>query len=223
MKNGETTNAGATFTGAAQRNGKVLIGTVMHPAKREHKEVYKETAKLLDRGFQADGKVTPVGELVPPQSAALGRSCPRPAPAGGVVRFHGDPSEGQLAQRDHRFLSTADDSTLSIVRSASPGVMSSSAHRDAIVLFQNVPACSEPAFHSLADDLVPTEHNSWALRISPHGKTESIACCRRRGRSAASAATVCDRSPPPSWKRIVGPLGSSCSTVVTIVSAPDRL
>ncbi|GHD86817.1 hypothetical protein GCM10010508_16130 [Streptomyces naganishii JCM 4654] len=87
VKNGETTNAGATFTGAAQRNGKVLIGTVMHPAKREHKEVYKETAKLLDRGFQADGKVTPVGELVPPQSAALGRSCPRPAPCRGSRPF----------------------------------------------------------------------------------------------------------------------------------------
>ncbi len=69
MKNGETTNAGATFTGAAQRSGKVLLVTVMHPAKREHNQVYKETAKLLDWGFRADGKVTPVGELVAPQSA----------------------------------------------------------------------------------------------------------------------------------------------------------
>ncbi|MFE2511923.1 D-alanyl-D-alanine carboxypeptidase family protein [Streptomyces naganishii] len=69
VKNGETTNAGATFTGAAQRSGKVLLVTVMHPAKREHNQVYKETAKLLDWGFRADGKVTPVGELVAPQSA----------------------------------------------------------------------------------------------------------------------------------------------------------
>ncbi|MFG2886324.1 D-alanyl-D-alanine carboxypeptidase family protein [Streptomyces sp. NPDC048297] len=69
VKNGNTTNAGATFTGVAERNGKVLLVTVMNPEKHEHNEVYKETSKLLDWGFQAAGKVTPVGELVPPKSA----------------------------------------------------------------------------------------------------------------------------------------------------------
>ncbi|MEU6087558.1 D-alanyl-D-alanine carboxypeptidase [Streptomyces sp. NPDC047085] len=69
VKNGNTTNAGATFTGVAERNGKVLLVTVMNPEKHEHNEVYKETAKLFDWGFQAAGKVTPVGELVPPKSA----------------------------------------------------------------------------------------------------------------------------------------------------------
>ncbi|MFJ8536315.1 D-alanyl-D-alanine carboxypeptidase family protein [Streptomyces sp. NPDC093591] len=70
VKNGNTTNAGATFTGVAERNGKVLLVTVMNPEKSEHNEVYKETAKLFDWGFQAAGKVQPVGELVPPKSAA---------------------------------------------------------------------------------------------------------------------------------------------------------
>jgi D-alanyl-D-alanine carboxypeptidase (penicillin-binding protein 5/6) len=42
----------------------------MNPEKRDHNEVYKETAKLFDWGFQAVGKVNPVGELVPPRSAA---------------------------------------------------------------------------------------------------------------------------------------------------------
>ncbi|WP_374293976.1 D-alanyl-D-alanine carboxypeptidase family protein [Streptomyces olivochromogenes] len=70
VKNGNTTNAGATFTGVAERGGKVLLVTVMKPEKNEHNEVYKETAKLFDWGFKAAGKVTPVGELVAPKSAA---------------------------------------------------------------------------------------------------------------------------------------------------------
>ncbi|MFF9777152.1 D-alanyl-D-alanine carboxypeptidase family protein [Streptomyces sp. NPDC013978] len=69
VKNGNTTNAGATFTGVAQRGERALLVTVMHPEKDEHNQVYKETASLLDWGFKAAGKVTPVGELVPPKSA----------------------------------------------------------------------------------------------------------------------------------------------------------
>jgi D-alanyl-D-alanine carboxypeptidase (penicillin-binding protein 5/6) len=70
VKNGNTTNAGATFTGVAERGGKVLLVTVMNPEKSEHNEVYKETARLLDWGFRASGKVQPVGELVAPKGAA---------------------------------------------------------------------------------------------------------------------------------------------------------
>ncbi|MFG3206035.1 D-alanyl-D-alanine carboxypeptidase family protein [Streptomyces sp. NPDC048192] len=80
VKNGNTTNAGATFTGVAERGGKVLLVTVMHPDKPEHNEVYKEAAKLLDWGFKADGKVDPVGELVPPKSAL---PSPDPSASGG--------------------------------------------------------------------------------------------------------------------------------------------
>ncbi|MEV7385714.1 D-alanyl-D-alanine carboxypeptidase [Streptomyces sp. NPDC091215] len=69
VKNGNTTNAGATFTGVAERGGRVLLVTVMNPEKKEHNEVYKETVKLFDWGFQAAGKATPVGELVPPKGA----------------------------------------------------------------------------------------------------------------------------------------------------------
>ncbi|MFJ4472201.1 D-alanyl-D-alanine carboxypeptidase family protein [Streptomyces sp. NPDC089424] len=70
VKNGNTTNAGATFTGVAERGGKVLLVTVMNPGKGEHNQVYKETARLFDWGFKAAGKVEPVGELVPPRGAA---------------------------------------------------------------------------------------------------------------------------------------------------------
>jgi D-alanyl-D-alanine carboxypeptidase (penicillin-binding protein 5/6) len=69
VKNGNTTNAGATFTGVAERDGRVLLVTVMNPEKKEHNAVYKETAHLFDWGFKAAGKVEPVGELVPPKGA----------------------------------------------------------------------------------------------------------------------------------------------------------
>ncbi|WP_437047877.1 D-alanyl-D-alanine carboxypeptidase family protein [Streptomyces sp. enrichment culture] len=89
VKNGNTTNAGATFTGVAERNGKVLLVTVMNPQKDESNEVYKETARLLDWGFRAAGKVEPVGELVPPKSAVQAGAQPGPSAspgeAGGVV------------------------------------------------------------------------------------------------------------------------------------------
>ncbi|WP_372352846.1 hypothetical protein [Streptomyces sp. KL116D] len=82
VKNGSnTTNAGATFTGVAERNNRVLLVTVMNPDTKESQVVYKETARLLDWGYQADGKVTPVGTLVPPKSATSADSCSGPAGA----------------------------------------------------------------------------------------------------------------------------------------------
>ncbi|MEV5435742.1 D-alanyl-D-alanine carboxypeptidase [Streptomyces sp. NPDC052682] len=82
VKNGNTTNAGATFTGVAERGGKVLLVTVMNPEKHEHNEVYKETARLFDWGFKAAGKVQPVGELVPPRSAVRAGAEPGGEPSG---------------------------------------------------------------------------------------------------------------------------------------------
>jgi D-alanyl-D-alanine carboxypeptidase (penicillin-binding protein 5/6) len=69
VKNGNTTKAGATFTGVAERGGRVLLVTVMNPENHGHNEVYKEAARLLDWGFSAAGKATPVGELVAPEGA----------------------------------------------------------------------------------------------------------------------------------------------------------
>lgn len=83
MKNGNTTKAGATFTGVAERGGRVLLVTVMNPENGAHNEVYKEAAKLLDWGFSAAGKATPVGELVAPvgaESDDSGSGTPTAAP-----------------------------------------------------------------------------------------------------------------------------------------------
>ncbi|POX40870.1 D-alanyl-D-alanine carboxypeptidase [Streptomyces sp. Ru73] len=83
VKNGNTTNAGATFTGVAQRGDKVLLVTVMNPQKKEANEVYKETAALFDWGFAARDKVEPVGRLIGPQSKEGDASKHSPAKAGG--------------------------------------------------------------------------------------------------------------------------------------------
>ncbi|WAX78361.1 D-alanyl-D-alanine carboxypeptidase family protein [Streptomyces sp. KMM 9044] len=88
VKNGNTTNAGATFTGVAEQDGRVLLVTVMNPRKKESNGVYKETARLFDWGFEAVGKVDPVGELVPPRSAVQAGARPSagasPGEAGGA-------------------------------------------------------------------------------------------------------------------------------------------
>ncbi|MFB7558404.1 D-alanyl-D-alanine carboxypeptidase family protein [Streptomyces brevispora] len=83
VKNGYTTHAGNTFTGVAERDGKVLLVTVMNPSSKEAHAVYNEAASLLDWGFSASGKVTPVGELVPPKSAVTGDGTGKGAQADG--------------------------------------------------------------------------------------------------------------------------------------------
>ncbi|MGP3985505.1 D-alanyl-D-alanine carboxypeptidase family protein [Streptomyces sp. 3N207] len=101
VKNGSTTNAGNTFTGVAQRGNRVLLVTVMHPEATEAHGVYKETAKLLDWGFAADGKVEPVGELAAPGGGASGGGAPagKGGEAGGsdaraAAHTDGKPSGG---------------------------------------------------------------------------------------------------------------------------------
>jgi D-alanyl-D-alanine carboxypeptidase (penicillin-binding protein 5/6) len=66
-KIGWTSAAGATYVGMARRNGVTLIVTLLHcPALTE----ITSAEKLLDWGFAEDGKVAPVGTLVPPLPTA---------------------------------------------------------------------------------------------------------------------------------------------------------
>ncbi|MGW0966945.1 D-alanyl-D-alanine carboxypeptidase family protein [Streptomyces sp. NPDC002516] len=106
VKNGNTTNAGATFTGVAERGGKVLLVTVMNPEKKEHNEVYKEAAQLLDWGFQAAGKVQPVGELVPPKGVDT-TAQPGANASGGASHGTGSGSGGANASTKPVAASTA--------------------------------------------------------------------------------------------------------------------
>lgn len=85
-KTGFTTAAGQNFVGAAHRNGHTIIIAQMHSAN----VFWADAKKLLDWGFRADGKVTPVGTLVTPAASALSPSAtsqhgqPTPGSSGGT-------------------------------------------------------------------------------------------------------------------------------------------
>ncbi|MFD5425005.1 D-alanyl-D-alanine carboxypeptidase family protein [Streptomyces sp. NPDC127084] len=119
VKNGNTTHAGATFTGVAERNGRVLLVTVMNPSSKESQAVYQETARLLDWGFAAAGKVEPVGELVPPRSADTGPSGGSQASSGG-----GDSEGSSTGTRD----GDADGTKDSMQNGSGPEHASAAAH-----------------------------------------------------------------------------------------------
>ncbi|MFJ9178831.1 D-alanyl-D-alanine carboxypeptidase family protein [Streptomyces sp. NPDC102360] len=95
VKNGYTSHAGNTFTGAATHGGRTLLVTVMHP-KSGYEAVYEETAALLDWGFAAANKVRPVGALATPLSERPKASTRAPHVAGAgpaastATGSHGD-------------------------------------------------------------------------------------------------------------------------------------
>ncbi|MFF0739714.1 D-alanyl-D-alanine carboxypeptidase family protein [Streptomyces sp. NPDC004111] len=80
-KNGYTTNAGNTLAEAARRDGRTLLVTVMNPQSQKHDEVYSEMRRLLDWGFSAVGRATPVGSLNPIAPRSAGATAP-PGAAG---------------------------------------------------------------------------------------------------------------------------------------------
>nr|WP_079161659.1 serine hydrolase [Streptomyces fodineus] len=63
IKNGYTTNAGNTLVAAARHDGRTLVVTVMNPQAGGGLTVYEEARELLDWGFEAAGRVDPVGSL----------------------------------------------------------------------------------------------------------------------------------------------------------------
>jgi D-alanyl-D-alanine carboxypeptidase (penicillin-binding protein 5/6) len=78
VKNGYTSHAGNTFTGAAVRGGRTLLVTVMHPADGSN-AVYEQAAALLDWGFGAGRSAQAVGQLVDPLSEGGAGASPAPA------------------------------------------------------------------------------------------------------------------------------------------------
>lgn len=63
IKNGYTSHAGNTLVAAARRDGRTLVATVMNPRSDDGFAVYEEARSLLDWGFEAEGRVEPVGSL----------------------------------------------------------------------------------------------------------------------------------------------------------------
>ncbi|MGW0764701.1 D-alanyl-D-alanine carboxypeptidase family protein [Streptomyces sp. NPDC002676] len=78
VKNGYTSHAGNTFTGAATRGGRTLLVTVMHPAEGAN-AVYEQTAALLDWGFRQGRSAQAVGTLVEPLSEGGAKASAAPA------------------------------------------------------------------------------------------------------------------------------------------------
>lgn len=65
VKNGYTSNAGNTLIAAAKRGSRTLVVSVMNPQSGGGLAVYEEARTLLDWGFDAAGRVQPVGSLAP--------------------------------------------------------------------------------------------------------------------------------------------------------------
>ncbi|MFC4586636.1 D-alanyl-D-alanine carboxypeptidase family protein [Sphaerisporangium corydalis] len=91
VKNGWTTKAMGSFAGAARRDGHTIIVTVMH----NEGSFWGEVKDLLDWGFAARGRVTPVGALVGPVPKA------RPTkPVGGPPVAAPAPSQPAASGQD---------------------------------------------------------------------------------------------------------------------------
>ncbi|MDX6227410.1 MAG: hypothetical protein QOI76_800 [Frankiales bacterium] len=97
IKNGFTVAAQATFIGAATRGGHTIIATLMHSTVGT--QVWREDAALLDWGFAADGKVTPVGQLVSPDlPPAPSASASAPASTGAAMTSGAAPTTSVLQE-----------------------------------------------------------------------------------------------------------------------------
>ncbi|WP_030550832.1 D-alanyl-D-alanine carboxypeptidase family protein [Streptomyces exfoliatus] len=70
IKNGYTSNAGNTLISAARRGDRTLVVSVMNPQGGGGLAVYEEARELLDWGFEAAGRVQPVGSLLPVRAKA---------------------------------------------------------------------------------------------------------------------------------------------------------
>ena len=90
IKNGYTSRARASFVGAAERDGRRLVVTLM----KADPKVWAEAGRLLDWGFAAAATADPVGRLVDPeptaeqaaeaeQTAAVAAATPPPAQGSG--------------------------------------------------------------------------------------------------------------------------------------------
>jgi serine-type D-Ala-D-Ala carboxypeptidase (penicillin-binding protein 5/6) len=96
-KIGWTMSSQATYIGLARRNGVTLIVTLLHCTPLQ--EIISGE-KLLNWGFAMNGKVRPVGELVPPlptTTAVHKSSHPRPRPVAGAANSGVQPAPYAVA------------------------------------------------------------------------------------------------------------------------------
>ncbi|WP_418955533.1 D-alanyl-D-alanine carboxypeptidase family protein [Streptomyces tritici] len=97
VKNGYTSAAGSTLIAAAERGGRTLVVTVMNPQSGGGLAVYEEARRLLDWGFEAAGKVRPVGTLRPGPAERSEQAAAQPA--SGPVRAAAADAAASAAER----------------------------------------------------------------------------------------------------------------------------
>ncbi|MFF0752716.1 serine hydrolase [Streptomyces sp. NPDC004267] len=86
VKNGYTSGAGNTLVVAARHGSRTLVVSVMNPQGGGGFAVYEEARELLDWGFDAWGRVQPVGSLKPAKDLAKAQRPPSPEPVRAPVR-----------------------------------------------------------------------------------------------------------------------------------------
>lgn len=94
IKNGYTSNAGNTLVSAARRGDRTLVVSVMNPQEGGGLAVYEEARQLLDWGFEAAGRVQPVGSLAPVRAKAAADPGTR-----AVSVTHEEPDAAAVAAR----------------------------------------------------------------------------------------------------------------------------
>ncbi|WP_017242300.1 D-alanyl-D-alanine carboxypeptidase family protein [Streptomyces sp. SS] len=97
IKNGYTSNAGNTLISAAKRGDRTLVVSVMNPQDGGGLAVYEEARSLLDWGFEAAGRVRPVGSLLPARTKAAARPDARAVAVSGRAAPAAGPAHGSGA------------------------------------------------------------------------------------------------------------------------------
>ncbi|MFJ3903903.1 D-alanyl-D-alanine carboxypeptidase family protein [Streptomyces sp. NPDC090025] len=93
VKNGYTSGAGNTLIAAAKRGARTLVVSVMNPQGGGGLAVYEEARELLDWGFDASGRVQPVGSLKPGRDTREAAATERVRSRSGAARAAGtDPA-----------------------------------------------------------------------------------------------------------------------------------
>lgn len=92
IKNGYTVAAQATYVGAATRHGHTIVVTLLHAQPY----FWNEARSLLNWGFKAQGKVTPVGTLVGPQQDPAPAAESEPRSGSTTVYLAAHRSNGSL-------------------------------------------------------------------------------------------------------------------------------
>ncbi|MFD3532417.1 D-alanyl-D-alanine carboxypeptidase family protein [Streptomyces sp. NPDC058664] len=99
IKNGYTSNAGNTLISAARRGDRTLVVTVMNPQGGGGLAVYEEARELLDWGFEAAGRVRPVGSLLPVRPKATAEPDARTVAVARGRREAEEKADGRAAPR----------------------------------------------------------------------------------------------------------------------------